>query len=52
MSKQEALRWAQLTPGYMGLELRPFQDAARRFYRARGEPTADAGGSHETDGPG
>jgi enoyl-CoA hydratase/carnithine racemase len=52
MSKQEALRWAQLTPGFMGLELRPFQDAAQRFYRARGEPTAEAGGSHETDGPG
>src|SRR3984957_18642915 len=43
MSKQEALRWAQLTPGYMGMELRPFQDAAQRFYRARGEPTTDAG---------
>jgi enoyl-CoA hydratase/carnithine racemase len=43
MSKQEALRWAQLTPGYMGLELRPFQDAAQRFYRTRGEPTTDAG---------
>jgi enoyl-CoA hydratase/carnithine racemase len=35
MSKQEALRWAQLTPGYMGLELRPFRDAAQRFYRSR-----------------
>jgi enoyl-CoA hydratase/carnithine racemase len=52
MSKQEALRWAQLTPGYMGLELRPFRDAAQRFYRARSEPTADAGGSHETEGSG
>jgi enoyl-CoA hydratase len=37
MSKQEALRWAQLTPGYMGLELRPFQDAAERFYRSKEE---------------
>jgi enoyl-CoA hydratase/carnithine racemase len=37
MSKQEALRWAQLTPGYMGLQLRPFQDAAQRFYRSREE---------------
>jgi enoyl-CoA hydratase/carnithine racemase len=52
MSKQEALRWAQLTPGYMGLELRPFRDAAQRFYRARGELTADAGGSHEAGGAG
>jgi enoyl-CoA hydratase/carnithine racemase len=52
MSKQEALRWAQLTPGYMGLELRPFRDAAQRFYRVRAEPTADAGGPHETGGPG
>ena len=49
MSKQDALRWAQLTPGYMGLELRPFEDAAQRLYRARGEPAAgaaaDPGGS-------
>ena len=52
MSKQEALRWAQLTPGFMGLELRPFQDAAQRFYRARGEPAADAGESHEAGGLG
>jgi len=37
MSKQEALRWAQLTPGYMGLELRPFRDAAKRFYDNRPE---------------
>ena len=35
MSKQEALRWAQLTPAYMGLELRLFQDAAQRFYRSK-----------------
>jgi hypothetical protein len=31
---------------------RPFRDAAQRFYRARSEPTADAGGSHETEGSG
>jgi enoyl-CoA hydratase/carnithine racemase len=37
MSKQEALRWAQLAPGYMGLELRPFEDAAQRFYRSKEE---------------
>jgi hypothetical protein len=46
LSKNEALRWAQLTPGYMGLELRPFQDTANRFYRNRVEPTADGDGSH------
>jgi enoyl-CoA hydratase/carnithine racemase len=51
MSKHEALRWAQLTPGYMGLELRPFQDAAQRFYRARGEPATDAADSPEAGGP-
>jgi enoyl-CoA hydratase/carnithine racemase len=38
MSKQDALRWAQLTPGFMGLELRPFRDAAERFYADRAEP--------------
>ena len=48
----EALRWAQLTPGYMGLELRPFQDSANRFYRNRAEPGTGAGGSHATEGPG
>jgi hypothetical protein len=52
MSKNEALRWAQLTPGYMGLELRPFQDAANRFYRNRVEPAAEADGSPDADGPG
>jgi enoyl-CoA hydratase/carnithine racemase len=52
MSKNEALRWAQLMPGYMGLELRPFQDVAQRFYRTRGDLAADADGSRETDGPG
>jgi hypothetical protein len=51
MPKNEALRWAQLTPGYMGLELRPFQDSANRFYRNRAEPSADAGGSPEIDEP-
>jgi enoyl-CoA hydratase/carnithine racemase len=49
MSKQEALRWAQLTPGYMGLELRPFKDAAQRYYRDRDDPTAGAGSP--TSGP-
>jgi enoyl-CoA hydratase/carnithine racemase len=48
MPKNEALRWAQLTPGYMGLELRPFQDSADRFYRSRVEP----GGPRAADGPG
>ncbi|MCU1400283.1 MAG: hypothetical protein JWN62_3392 [Acidimicrobiales bacterium] len=31
MSKNEAKRWADLTPELMGLELRPFSDAADRF---------------------
>lgn len=31
MSKREAIRWAALTPELMGLELRPFRDAATRF---------------------
>jgi enoyl-CoA hydratase/carnithine racemase len=35
MSKNEALRWAQLTPDFMGLQLRPFSDAAARFERDR-----------------
>jgi enoyl-CoA hydratase/carnithine racemase len=30
-SKHEALRWAQLTPDLMGLELRPLRDAADRI---------------------
>ena len=37
MSKLEALRWAQLTPEYMGMELRPFRDAAQRFHEGREE---------------
>ena len=37
MSKQEALRWAQLAPGYMGLELRPLEDAARHFSEGSAE---------------
>jgi enoyl-CoA hydratase/carnithine racemase len=31
--KWDALRWAQLTPEWMGVQLRPFQDAAGRFER-------------------
>ncbi len=33
MAKDEALRWAQRTPEFMGLRLRPFGDAAQRFER-------------------
>jgi enoyl-CoA hydratase/carnithine racemase len=33
MTKHDALRWADLTPELMGLELRPFRDAAERFTR-------------------
>jgi enoyl-CoA hydratase/carnithine racemase len=51
MSKHEALRWAQLTPGYMGLKLRPFDDAAHRFYRQRDDPAADAADSPGPGGP-
>jgi hypothetical protein len=32
-SKHEALRWAQLTPGLMGLELRSLRDTAERIER-------------------
>jgi enoyl-CoA hydratase/carnithine racemase len=32
-SKGDALRWADLTPDWMGVQLRPFQDAAARFER-------------------
>jgi enoyl-CoA hydratase/carnithine racemase len=35
MSKRDAMRWGELTPGFMGLELRPFRDAAERFYSER-----------------
>jgi enoyl-CoA hydratase/carnithine racemase len=35
MSKRDAIRWAELTPSFMGLTLRPFEDAAVRFYRDR-----------------
>jgi hypothetical protein len=35
MSKREALDWASRAPELMGLELRPFGDAADRFYRGR-----------------
>ena len=40
MSRQEALRWAQLTPEYMGLELRPFRDAAQRFMESASRTAA------------
>jgi enoyl-CoA hydratase/carnithine racemase len=48
MSKQEALRWAELTPEFMGVQLRPFSDAAKRFVDEREaavvppDPTPDA----------
>ena len=35
MSKREAMRWAQLAPDLMNLELRPFKDAGERFLRNR-----------------
>jgi enoyl-CoA hydratase/carnithine racemase len=36
MTKAEALHWADLAPGFMGVRLRPFGDAAERFaQRAR-----------------
>jgi enoyl-CoA hydratase/carnithine racemase len=42
-SKHDALRWADLTPEWMGVQLRPLQDAAARFERRqrpdRQEPT-------------
>ena len=46
MSKRDAIRWAELTPSFMGLELRPFEDAAARFYRDRapGPGTRGRGG--------
>ncbi len=40
MSKREAIRWAELTPALMGLTLRPFEDAAARFYDSRPEDEA------------
>ena len=36
MSKHDALRWGEMAPGFMGLQLRPFKDAADRFYKERG----------------
>jgi enoyl-CoA hydratase/carnithine racemase len=35
MSKRDAMRWAELTPEFMGVQLRPFRDAADRFYADR-----------------
>jgi enoyl-CoA hydratase/carnithine racemase len=53
MSKREAIHWAQLTPGFMGLQLRPFSDAASRYF---GEPaptgvSSAADTRHSGDGP-
>jgi enoyl-CoA hydratase len=42
MSKWEAIRWAELTPDLMGLTLRPFEDAATRFYGG-GRPGGETG---------
>jgi enoyl-CoA hydratase/carnithine racemase len=39
MSKSDAIRWGELTPGFMGIELRPFSDAAERFFGQRGGHT-------------
>jgi enoyl-CoA hydratase/carnithine racemase len=33
MSKHEAIRFGTVAPAYMGLRLRPFSDAAERFFR-------------------
>ncbi|MFN2539872.1 MAG: enoyl-CoA hydratase/isomerase family protein [Mycobacteriales bacterium] len=38
MSKREAMRWAELAPELMGLTLRPFSDAAARFFDQREQP--------------
>jgi enoyl-CoA hydratase/carnithine racemase len=40
MEKYEAMRWADLAPALMGLELRPFRDAADRFMGRRRPPPA------------
>jgi enoyl-CoA hydratase/carnithine racemase len=37
LSKHEAQRWAALTPSFMGVQLRPFRDAAARFDRRERE---------------
>ncbi|WP_054679652.1 enoyl-CoA hydratase/isomerase family protein [Microbacterium sp. No. 7] len=53
MSKHDAIRWAELTPEYMGLTLRPFKDAASRFFnRRQGDGGAEdaAEGSSPTAG--
>lgn len=44
MSKQEAIRWADLAPEFMGLSLRPFKDAANRFFEQK-QGREDATGS-------
>jgi enoyl-CoA hydratase len=40
MSKHEAMRWADLAPEFMGLQLRPFEDAANRFFGHKDAPPA------------
>jgi enoyl-CoA hydratase/carnithine racemase len=35
LSKHEALHLSAITPDYMGLTLRPFEDAAARFFGER-----------------
>lgn len=38
MSKRDAMRWADLAPELMGVQLRPFSDAAARFFEQREQP--------------
>jgi len=45
MSKRDAMRWGELTPEFMGITLRPFSDAASRFYRDRRAEDPDDGES-------
>lgn len=35
MSKRDAIRWGELTPEFMDMKLRPFKDAATRFFDRR-----------------
>jgi hypothetical protein len=37
MSKHDAAHWARLAPALTGLHLRPFADAADRFFDRRGK---------------
>lgn len=41
MSKRDAIHWADLTPGFMGVTLRPFSDAAGRFFDQRQQAGPD-----------